>query len=80
VEARLYETARDFDGLGRILAAKPPLLILFGTRSDSLGATLSPRAARERTAGRVIDVPDAGHFLPMEKPALVSQLAIEFLK
>jgi pimeloyl-ACP methyl ester carboxylesterase len=80
VEARLYETARDFDGLGRILAAKSPLLIMFGTRSDSLGTTLSPRVARERKAGRVIDVPDSGHFLPMEKPALVSQLAVDFLK
>jgi len=80
VEARLYETARDFDGLGRILAATVPLLIMFGARSDSLGAVLSPRVARERKTGRVMDIPDTGHFLPMEKPALVSRLAVDFLK
>ncbi len=80
IEARFYETSRDFDGLGRIIRAETPMLIMFGSRPDSLGATLSPRIARERKSGRVIDVPDAGHFLPMEKPALVSELAVEFLK
>ncbi len=80
IEARFYETSRDFDGLGRIIKADAPMLIMFGTREDSLGTTLSPRIARERKAGRVTDVPDAGHFLPMEKPELVSNEAIEFLK
>jgi len=80
VEARLYETARDFDGLSRIIKAETPMLIIFGGRSDSLGLTLSPRIAHERKSGRVIDIPDAGHFLPMEKPEVVAQLAVEFLK
>jgi len=80
IEAHFYETSRDFDGLGRIIAAQVPLLILFGTRGDSLGMVLSPRIARERHLGRVIDVPDTGHFLPMENPKLVSDLALEFLK
>ena len=79
IEARFYETSRDVDGLGRILKSEVPMLIMFGTRGDSLGATLSPRIARELKNGRVIDVPDTGHFMPMEKPEYVAAQAIEFL-
>ena len=80
IEARYYDSSRDFDGLGRILRADVPLLIMFGSRSDSLGLTLSPRIARERKSGKVMDIEDAGHFLPMEKPELVAKLAVEFLR
>jgi pimeloyl-ACP methyl ester carboxylesterase len=79
IEARFYETSRDVDGLGKILKSEVPMLIMFGTRGDSLGATLSPRIARELKNGRVIDVPDTGHFMPMEKPEYVAAQAIEFL-
>ncbi|HYB89642.1 MAG TPA: alpha/beta hydrolase [Candidatus Binataceae bacterium] len=77
-EARFYQGARDFDGLGRILKAEVPLLVLFGERPDSVGGTLSEKIARELKHGRVVKVPGTGHFLPMEKPEVVSQLAIEF--
>jgi pimeloyl-ACP methyl ester carboxylesterase len=79
VEAKFYETARDFDGLGRILRCKAPLLIIFGARGDSLGASLSGKVAGELKHGRVIDVEDAGHFMPMEKPDYAAEQAIEFL-
>lgn len=79
IEARFYETSRDFDGLGRILRAEVPLLILFGQRGDSLGATLSQRIAAKLRKGRVVNVEDTGHFMPMEKPDEVSRMAIEFL-
>src|SRR5260370_32709879 len=78
VEAKFYETARDFDGLGRILRCTAPLLVLFGSRRDSLGASLSRKGAQELKNGRVIDVADTGHFLPMEKPDYVTDRAIEF--
>ena len=48
IEARFYETSRDFDGLGRILRASVPLLILFGEQSDSLGVTLAETIASKR--------------------------------
>jgi lipase len=80
IEARFYETARDFDGLDRILRATVPLLVFFGGRSDSLGASLSGKVANELKNGRVIDVADAGHFLPMEKPDYVADQAVKFLR
>jgi pimeloyl-ACP methyl ester carboxylesterase len=79
VEAKFYETARDFDGLGRILRCTSPLLVMFGARGDSLGASLSGKVAKELKNGRVIDVADTGHFLPMEKPDYVADQACEFL-
>ncbi len=79
VEAKLYETARDFNGLGRILRSTVPLLIMFGARGDSLGASLSGKVAHQLKNGRVIDVDGAGHFLPMEKPDYAADQAIAFL-
>jgi pimeloyl-ACP methyl ester carboxylesterase len=78
-EARIYETVRDFDGLGRILRAENPLLVLFGERSDSLGITLSSKIAAQLKNGKVIDIPDAGHFMPMEKPDEIARMARDFL-
>ncbi|MGH7863660.1 MAG: alpha/beta fold hydrolase [Candidatus Binataceae bacterium] len=79
IEARLYETSREFDGLGRLLRAEQPLLVMFGTNGESLGATLADYVAAKLPRGRVINVPDAGHFLPMEKPELVIAESLEFL-
>ena len=53
---------------------------MFGVRGDSLGASLSPMVAQQLKNGRVLDVPDTGHFLPMEKPEVAADQAIEFLK
>ena len=80
IEAKFYDTARDFDGLGRILRCTAPLLVFFGGRGDSLGASLSGKVANELKNGRVIDVADAGHFLPMEKPDYVADQAVKFLR
>jgi len=79
VEAKFYDTTRDFDGLGRILRCTAPLLIMFGMRGYSLGAPLSGKVAQQLKNGHVIDVADAGHFLPMEKPGYAADQAIEFL-
>ncbi len=80
IEARFYETSRDFDGLGRIVRAQVPLLVLFGEKSDSLGITLSNTIASKLAKGRVENIADTGHFMPMEKPAAIARMAIDFLK
>jgi pimeloyl-ACP methyl ester carboxylesterase len=79
IEAKFYDTASAFDGLGRILRCAAPLLVMFGTRGDSLGASLSAKIAKQIRNGRVIDVADTGHFMPMENPDYVSDRAREFL-
>jgi pimeloyl-ACP methyl ester carboxylesterase len=80
IEARFYQTSRDFDGLGRIVRAQVPLLVLFGAKSDSLGVTLAETIASKLAHGRVEKVADTGHFMPMEKPFGVAQMALDFLK
>ncbi len=80
IEARFYETSRDFDGLGRIVRAQTPLLVLFGEKSDSLARSLSDSIAAKLPKGRVMNIADTGHFMPMEKPALVAELAVDFLR
>ena len=80
IEARIYQTSREFDGLSRVLRAEQPMLIVFGERGNLFGSNLADRIASERKHGRVINIPKAGHFLPMEQPDLVAQLAVDFLK
>jgi pimeloyl-ACP methyl ester carboxylesterase len=79
-EAKLYATSQEFDGLQRILRAEVPMLIMFGTKSDSLAASLSGRIAKELKNGRVIDVAETGHFMPMEVPDYVADEAIKFFQ
>jgi pimeloyl-ACP methyl ester carboxylesterase len=78
-EARLYETSRDFDGLGRILKSDIPMLILFGANSYSFSAPLVDRISREIHHGRVLTIPGTGHFMPMEQPDFVADQAMDFL-
>jgi hypothetical protein len=52
---------------------------MFGTRSDSLGATLSGKIADQLKTAQVINVPDTGHFMPMEMPEYVADQAVKFL-
>jgi len=78
IEAAFYQRARDFDGLGRILEAAARMLVMFGERSDSPGITLADKLAARLGSNRIVRFPDAGHFLPMEQPAEVARLAIDF--
>jgi pimeloyl-ACP methyl ester carboxylesterase len=80
VEAELYNTVLKFDGLGRIIRAPVPMLVLFGDRDDSLAKSLADRIAAELRNGRVAIVPGTGHFMPMEKPDVVARMAVEFLR
>jgi pimeloyl-ACP methyl ester carboxylesterase len=79
VEAQFYLTAGDFDGLVQLLKCTVPLLVLFGEKSDTQGITFTDRIKAGAPHRLVAVVPDAGHFLPMEKPEEVARRAIAFL-
>ena len=80
IEAHIYHTARDFDGLGRLLRAGQPMLVIFGERGNLFGSDLDQKIERQLKHGRVINISGGGHFLPMEQPERVAQLALEFLR
>jgi pimeloyl-ACP methyl ester carboxylesterase len=79
IEARFYATATAFDGLDRLLKCELPLMVLFGTRGEeSTGARFVDRLRAQLKHARILSFPDAGHFLPLEKPETVARLALEF--
>jgi pimeloyl-ACP methyl ester carboxylesterase len=81
IEAELYGTAHEFDGLGLLLRCEIPLLVMFGQRpGESPGAPLAPRLESQMKNARFANFPDAGHFLPMEKPEEVGRQAADFLR
>jgi pimeloyl-ACP methyl ester carboxylesterase len=77
VEAEIYATLRNFDGLGYIMRCNVPLLVLFGEQTDAPGLALAPRLAANNR--RVVIVPGTTHFIPMEEPELTARMALEFL-
>ena len=79
-EARIYQTARDFDGLGHLLATTIPLLIEFGEKTESPGIGFAERITENAPQRRVVITADAGHLVPMEQPEEVARLALEFLR
>ena len=76
IEARLYQSARDFDGLGRLLASKVPTLVVFGEKSDSPGIEFADQIRRVH---QVRVAHGCGHLAPMERPDEIAQMALEFL-
>lgn len=72
VEADIYRASNVHDTWERLGEIEIPVLVLAGEASD----TITPEFAREQTAqfrrGGLEIVPEAGHFLPMEKPDLVA--------
>ncbi len=78
VEAEFYARSRQYEGLRLILNSRAPLLVMFGAKSDSVGSAISDKMAARLMRGRVVRVPDAGHFLPMEEPETVVRMAREF--
>lgn len=80
IEAQIYLTAREFDGLAAILRCIVPMLVLFGEKTDTAGITFKDRIAASGAHRRVEVIAGTTHFLPMEQPEKVAQMAIEFFR
>lgn len=72
VEADIYRGSRDHDTWDHLGEIEIPVLLMSGETSD----TIPPRLAHEQASlfqkAGVEVVPDAGHFLPVERPGLVA--------
>jgi len=77
IEADFYSRAREFPGLTLMLKSRSPLLLMFGEKSDSTGIKIVGKIAARIVNGTVVTIPDAGHFLPMEQPEIIAQMAAE---
>jgi pimeloyl-ACP methyl ester carboxylesterase len=66
-------------GRYRKLRLEPPTLVLHG-KGDHIPARLSAKQDRHADDLRMEVVPDAGHFLPEERPDVVAEKVIEFFQ
>lgn len=72
VEAEVYRGSGAHDTWEHLGQLRVPALVLCGARSDTISEDLA-RSQAERMGGAGVEiVPDAGHFLPMERPRLVA--------
>ncbi|HXR25312.1 MAG TPA: alpha/beta hydrolase, partial [Candidatus Binataceae bacterium] len=53
-------------------------LVVFGEKSESPGIEFGERIARDAPQRRVAVVPGGGHLVPMERPAEIARMALEF--
>ena len=80
VEARVYEMGGQLDpwpGLSRI---RCPVLAIRAGKSETFSTAGAARLTELVHACRIVTIPAAGHFVPMERPDEVAELAIPFLQ
>ena len=78
-EAEYYRTGglhRAWDRLGELSV---PVLIVAGEASDTHPAELVEAMAASIPRAEIAVIPDAGHFVPMERPGAVVELVSQFL-
>lgn len=72
VEADIYRASNDHDTWERLDEVEIPVLLLSGADSDTIAPNFARAQAERFPSAGVEIVPDAGHFLPMEKPDLIA--------
>jgi pimeloyl-ACP methyl ester carboxylesterase len=56
-----------------------PLLVIRGERSDTFRLRAQRRMARLLPGARFVQIPGAGHLVPMERPAVTAAAVLDFL-
>lgn len=72
VEADIYRAWKAHDTWERLGAIEVPVLVLAGEHSDTITPDFARRQVDRFPRAGVEIVADTGHFLPMERPALVA--------
>jgi len=80
IEALVYEGQPTPDTFAVLPNVRCPTLIICGERTKSHLATAARQVAAHIPNGRLVGVPEASHFLPMERPHIVVQEIQRFLQ
>lgn len=72
IEAQIYQNADSVDGFACLAALRIPALIVRGEWTDSFDEARASRALSCLRAGRLLTVPGATHYVPMEHPSLIA--------
>lgn len=79
VEAQLFMRAAEFLGWEMLPTVTVPTLMLRGEKSDAFPAPGAAEALGLLRRGRLVTIPGTTHFLPMEVPDAVADLALAFM-
>jgi pimeloyl-ACP methyl ester carboxylesterase len=81
-EMRIYETGmwRDMDIWRGLPDLQPPTLILRGAETDTFWAETGRKVQRRKLSIRVEAVEKSTHLLPLERPRVVSEIILSYLK
>ena len=77
-EAEVYRGGSAHGAFDRLGEIGIPVLLLAGEHSTTHDEDLVEILLSQLVSGSAVIVPDAGHFLPMEKPATVAELILYF--
>jgi pimeloyl-ACP methyl ester carboxylesterase len=80
LEARMYQHDGSLDIFAKLAALQNPLLIVRGGRTDRFPCEYAERARATAPECTLVEMPDATHFAPMERPREVALLARRFLQ
>jgi pimeloyl-ACP methyl ester carboxylesterase len=73
IEADIYRSSNAHETWERLGEIEIPVLILSGESSDTIPPDLTRAQASQFPRAGIEIVPEAGHFLPMERPGLVAE-------
>jgi pimeloyl-ACP methyl ester carboxylesterase len=65
---------------GRMAALHLPLLVIYGAESDTFRAPAVTKMAHRIPHASFVEVPAAGHLVPLEQPAAVAEALLAFLR
>lgn len=77
-EAEVYKGGSAHGAFDRLGEIGIPVLLLAGEHSTTHDKNLVEVLLSQLVSGSAVVVPDAGHFLPMERPATVAELILRF--
>jgi pimeloyl-ACP methyl ester carboxylesterase len=78
-EARIFEAAYSAHALDHLDSVQCPVTIAIGETSTDIGRTLAISALGRLSSARLVELPDLGHFGPLEAPAAVGVSILESL-
>lgn len=80
IEARIYDSAPSFDPWPHLRGLDIPTLVIRGERSEPVGPNQGAAIRDALPRGELLTVPDTGHFVPMERPDVIDEAIVAFLR
>lgn len=78
-EAQIYEQG-PFNVWSQLKNLRPPVLLIRGAETDTLSMAAFQKARRALPQAAIHNLPGTGHLVPLEQPAQVGGLILDFLK